>query len=170
VDRDGYEGTTAPYKTEGGKLVTYVSQDPYAYTIYKHGSAYYGARSNEFGYANYEIVPTPQIVVNPLTEMMNQFPIELGLTEQQRQQILPIVKEQVSQPEALKKDASLSMVRKIERLKEISSSVDAKITPLLDAPPQMKFKQMQVERRRKMIERIGNETIEKAEEEIHKIW
>ena len=78
--RDGYQGTTTPYKIEGGKLVTTISQDPFAVTIYKLGDTYYGARSNEFGYANYEIIPTPQFAVNPLTAMINQFSIELGLT------------------------------------------------------------------------------------------
>ncbi len=61
--RDGYQGTTTPYKIENGKVVTTISQDPFAVTIYKLGDTYYGARSNEFGYANYEIIPTPQIVV-----------------------------------------------------------------------------------------------------------
>lgn len=28
-------------------------------TVYKLGDKYYGARSNEFGYANYEIIPAP---------------------------------------------------------------------------------------------------------------
>ena len=60
--RDGYQGTTTPYKIEGGKVVTTISQDPFAVTIYKLGDTYYGARSNEFGYANYEIIPTPQFV------------------------------------------------------------------------------------------------------------
>jgi hypothetical protein len=82
--RDGYQGTTTPYKIEGGKLVTTISQDPFSVAIYKLGDTYYGARSNEFGYANYEIIPTPQFVVNPLTAMINQFSIELGLTQQQK--------------------------------------------------------------------------------------
>ena len=38
-------------------MVTKVPQDPYSVTIYKLGDTYYGARSNEFGYANYEIIP-----------------------------------------------------------------------------------------------------------------
>ena len=29
-------------------------------TVYKLGDKYFGARSNEFGYANYEIIPTPE--------------------------------------------------------------------------------------------------------------
>ena len=87
--RNGYQGTTTPYKIEGGKVVTKVRRIRTPSTIYKLGDTYYGARSNEFGYANYEMIPSPQFVVNPLTAMLNQFSIELGLTEQQQQQILP---------------------------------------------------------------------------------
>ena len=97
VVRDGYEGTTSRYKIEGGKLITFVSQDPYSVTFYKLGNTYYGARSNEFGYANYEIIPAPQIAVNPLTEIANQFSIELGLTEEQKEQIVPILKDEIKQ-------------------------------------------------------------------------
>ena len=33
---------------------------PFATAVYKLGDKYYGARSNEFGYANYEIIPAPK--------------------------------------------------------------------------------------------------------------
>jgi hypothetical protein len=55
VERGGYQGITSPYKIDGGNLITFVAQDPYSVAIYKLGDTYYGARSNEFGYANYEI-------------------------------------------------------------------------------------------------------------------
>ena len=85
VARDGYQGRTSSYKIEGDKLITWVSQDPYAWTFHKLGDTYYAARSNEFGFANYEIIPAPQIAVNPLTEITNQFSTELGLTQQQKE-------------------------------------------------------------------------------------
>jgi len=116
VMRDGYQGTTSPYKIEDNKLITFVSQDPYAVTFYKLRDTYYGARSNEFGYANYEIIPPPQIAVNPLTEVSDQFSIELGLTEQQKEQILPILNDEIKRLEALKKDTSLSGPKKLEQL------------------------------------------------------
>src|SRR5262249_7626850 len=103
VERDGYQGTTSPYKIGDGKLITFVSQDPYALTFYKLGDTYYAARSNEFGYANYEIVPAPQAAANPLAGMIDQFSITLGLTEEQKQQVVPILKEELKQLEALKK-------------------------------------------------------------------
>jgi len=39
--------------------------------VYKLGETYYAARSNEFGYANYEVIPTPQIAINPLRTAMS---------------------------------------------------------------------------------------------------
>ena len=139
VMRDGYQGTTTAYKIESGKLITPVSQDPYPFTVYKLGNTYYGARSNEFGYANYEIIPMPQIAANPLTDLTNQLSTELGLTEDQKKQFAPILKEELSQLQALKKDESLDALKKVERLRAIGSSFDAKMTPLLNAEQQKKF-------------------------------
>jgi len=163
---DGYLGTTTPYKIENGKVVTTISQDPFAVTIYKLGDTYYGARSNEFGCANYEIIPTPQIVMNPLSAMINQFAIELGSTEQQKQQIVPILKQEAAQLEALKKNTSLTPLQKIEQLKQIRSAVDAKITPLLDQAQQQKFNTIREENRRKLIEELGSKALQKVKGEI----
>ena len=159
--RDGYLGTTAPYKIENGKVVTTISQDPFAVTIYKLGDTYYGARSNEFGYANYEIIPTPQFVQNPLTAMLNQFSIEVGLTEQQRQQILPFLQQEAPKLEALKKNTSLSPVQKLDQLRQIADEVDAKITPLLDQQQQQKFQAIREEHRRALIEKLASKIMQK---------
>ncbi len=161
--RDGYQGTTTPYKIEGGKVVTTISQDPFAVTIYKLGDTYYGARSNEFGYANYEMIPTPQFVQNPLTAMLDQFSMELGLTEQQKQQILPFLKQEAPKLEALKKNTSLSPEQKLEQLKQIADEVDAKVTPLLDQQQQQKFQAIREEHRRELVEKLGGKMIGKLE-------
>ena len=57
VVRDGYQGQTTSYKIDGDELITWVSQDPYSWTFHKVGDTTYAARSNEFGFANYEIIP-----------------------------------------------------------------------------------------------------------------
>jgi hypothetical protein len=62
---NSYLATTSPYYINNGKLVTQLVGTPFEMTVYKMGDKYYGARSNEFGYANYEIVP-PIKVMNPL--------------------------------------------------------------------------------------------------------
>ena len=60
-----YLGTTSPYYINNGKIVTVLAGTPIEVTAYKLGDKYYGARSNEFGYANYEIIPEVK-EVNPL--------------------------------------------------------------------------------------------------------
>jgi Protein of unknown function (DUF3604) len=62
-----YKTTASPYTISGGKIVTHLSSTPLSMAVYKSIAAqggntpreqptYYGARSNEFGYANYEIL------------------------------------------------------------------------------------------------------------------
>ena len=65
VAERSYLGTTSPYYINNGKIVTEIAGTPIEVTAYKLGDKYYGARSNEFGYANYEIIPEVK-EVNPL--------------------------------------------------------------------------------------------------------
>jgi hypothetical protein len=164
--RTGYEGNTSPYKIEGGKLTIKVAQDPYSITTYKLGDTYYGARSNEFGYANYEMIPSPQFVLNPVAAMINQFSIELGLTQEQKQQIVPVLQDAANQLEALKKNTSLKPMQKLEQLKQIADSVDGKVTPLLNSDQQQKFQAIRDEHRRQLVEKLGSQVMQKVEGEI----
>jgi hypothetical protein len=169
VERDGYQGTTSPYKIEGSKLITFVSQDPYALAFYKLGDTTYAARSNEFGYANYEIVADPKFASNPITEVINQFSTNLGLTEEQRQQIVPVLKEEINRLEALKKDASLSGVRKVERVREIGDSIDERLKPLINPEQQQKLQALRQELRERFVEKTASEAKQKVEADV-KSW
>src|SRR4029079_11990714 len=60
-----YLGATSPYYINNGKIVTTLVGTPLEVPAYKLGDKYYGARSNEFGYANYEIIPDVE-ELNPL--------------------------------------------------------------------------------------------------------
>jgi Protein of unknown function (DUF3604) len=166
VEGNGYQGTTIPYKIEGGKLVILVSQQPYTFAFYKLGETYYGARSDEFGYANYEIIPPPQIAANPLIALSNQFSIELGLTEEQKKQIVPMLKQEVQQLGALKKNASLSGVQKVEALRKLGVSFDEQISPLLNPEQQQKFQALREDMRRRMIEGMGDKALKKVESDV----
>lgn len=162
VALDGYEGITSRYAIADGKLTTFVSQDPYSVAIYRLGDTYYGARSNEFGYANYEIIPAPQIAINPLNEVANQFSIELALTEEQKKQIVPILLAEIKALGALKKDASLSGLKKIEQLRQIGVSFDEKIKPLLNPDQQQKFQAMREAFRKRLVEKMASEAASKV--------
>jgi len=56
LPRAGYQVTASPYSVKDGKLVIQLGGTPIATAVYKMGDTYYGARSNEFGHANYEIL------------------------------------------------------------------------------------------------------------------
>jgi hypothetical protein len=173
VVRDGYQGTTSSYKIEGNKLITWVSQDPYAWTFHKLGTNYYAARNNEFGFANYEIIPAPQIAANPLTAIANQFSTELGLTQQQKQQIIPILENEIQQLGTLKTNTALSSLKKLEALRNVGVSFDGQVSPLLNADQQAKFQELRTALRRRILEKIASEAGAKlktaAEEHVEKM-
>jgi len=66
VARNGYEGASAAYWIKDGKLVTYLQDHPVEVTFYKVGDTIHAARSNEFGHANYEVLPKPPEFLDPL--------------------------------------------------------------------------------------------------------
>jgi ClpP class serine protease len=65
--------------------------------------------------------------------------------------------------EALKKDTSLNGVRKIERVREIASSIDEKLKPLINPEQQQKFQALREELRKRFIEKMASEAKQKAE-------
>jgi hypothetical protein len=52
-----YVGTSRTYTIVDGKIVTELVGTPIEIAVYKMGDKYVGARSDEFGYANYEVIP-----------------------------------------------------------------------------------------------------------------
>jgi hypothetical protein len=55
-----YLGESRTYNIAGGKIVTDFVGTPLEVRVYKLGDKYLGARSNEFGYANYELISAEQ--------------------------------------------------------------------------------------------------------------
>ncbi|MEZ5572813.1 MAG: DUF3604 domain-containing protein [Halioglobus sp.] len=66
--QDAYQLVPTPYSIKDGKIVTMVANTPFEIAVYKLGDHYYGARSNEFGYANYELLDKAPAAVSPLPE------------------------------------------------------------------------------------------------------
>jgi hypothetical protein len=56
-----YLGLTRSYFLRDGKIVTTLAGTPIEIAVYKVGGKYVGARSNEFGYANYELIEAPKV-------------------------------------------------------------------------------------------------------------
>ncbi|WP_331372383.1 DUF3604 domain-containing protein [Sinorhizobium chiapasense] len=72
VIHGGALGVGSAYAIKDGAIVTTLGNTPYEATVYKLDDKYFAARSNEFGYANYEVVPTPQ-ALDPLDQQKAPF-------------------------------------------------------------------------------------------------
>jgi hypothetical protein len=105
-------------------------------------------------------------VLNPLDAALNQFSVDLGLTAGQRQQILPIIQQEIPKLEALKKNTALEPADKLEQLKQIADELDSKITPALNADQQEKFQAIREQHRRELIEKLGGQIVQKAENRV----
>jgi hypothetical protein len=68
----GLTGAGTAYAIKDGAIVTTLGNLPYEAKVYKVGDKYFAARSNEFGYANYEVVPTPQ-TLDPVDQQKSPF-------------------------------------------------------------------------------------------------
>ena len=66
-----YLGTSRTYSIVGGKILTDLVGTPIEVRVYKLGDKHFGARSNEFGYANYELIPAEQ-QLSPLGAAQNK--------------------------------------------------------------------------------------------------
>ena len=55
----GMSGESASYEIRNGRVVTIIGGTPFDVMLYKDGDKYVAARSNEFGYANYEVTSVP---------------------------------------------------------------------------------------------------------------
>jgi len=53
----GYLGSSRTYNIVNGTIVTELVGSPLEVKVYKVGDKYIAARSNEFGYANYQMIP-----------------------------------------------------------------------------------------------------------------
>jgi hypothetical protein len=57
---------------------------------------------------------------------------------------------------ALKKDGSLSAVRKVERVREIGNSFDERLKPLINAEQQQQFQALREQLRRRFVDTIAS--------------
>lgn len=58
--QDSYQGLSIKYAIKDGKVVESFGNAPLTWTAYKQGDKTLLARSDEFGFANYEVVPVPK--------------------------------------------------------------------------------------------------------------
>jgi len=62
--QDSYLGLPKAYQVKDGKVVEDFGNSPLEWTAYKSGEKTLLARSDEFGFVNYEVLPVPQALTN----------------------------------------------------------------------------------------------------------
>jgi hypothetical protein len=58
-------------------------------------------------------------------------------------------------------------VQKVEQLRKLGVSFDEKIMPLLNAQQQPKFQRLREQARRRMIDQMAHEALQKLESDFH---
>ncbi len=112
----------------------------------------------------------------------------MGLTRQQKEQIIPILNDEIKQLGTLKTNTVLSGPEKIEELRQIGVTFDEKVNPLLNADQQPKFEALREAMRVRVLEKITSgvgaklkgdaeegadrmkQDLEKIKEELKKAW
>lgn len=81
---------------------------------------------------------------------------ELQLTPAQKQQMLPILKEEAPKLQAIKSNTSLGPMQKAMQLRQIGEATDAKVQPILSPAQYQKWQQMRTQERQEMIQKMEN--------------
>ncbi len=85
---------------------------------------------------------------------LGQMSTALQLTPAQKQQVLPILKEEAPKMQALKANTSLGPLQKAMQMKEISNDTDAKLKPILTPEQFQKLQQMHEQERQQMMQKM----------------
>jgi hypothetical protein len=80
----------------------------------------------------------------------------LQLSPAQKQQMLPILKEEAPKIQAIKNNTSLGPLQKGMQLREIGQATDAKVMPILNPEQQQKWQAMRQQEREQMMQKMEN--------------
>ena len=81
---------------------------------------------------------------------------ELQLSPAQKQQMLPILKEEAPKIQAIKTNTSLGPMQKAMQLRQIGEATDAKVQPILSPEQYQKWQAMRAQEREQMMQKMEN--------------
>jgi hypothetical protein len=79
---------------------------------------------------------------------------QLQLTPAQKEQIKPILMEELPKMKALKSNTTMPPLQKARQMREISDETDAKLKPILNPQQYAKWEQIRAEERQQMIQKM----------------
>lgn len=80
----------------------------------------------------------------------------LNLSPAQKQQVRPIVMEEVPKLKALKSNTSLGPMQKAMQMRQIADATDAKLKPILTPQQYQTWEQMRAQERQQMMQKMEN--------------
>jgi len=80
----------------------------------------------------------------------------LNLSPAQKQQMLPILKEEAPKIQAIKSNTSLGPLQKGMQLREVGQATDAKVQPILSPEQYQKWQAMRQQEREQMMQKMEN--------------
>ncbi len=95
----------------------------------------------------------PEGRVAAFRERMQEVAAKLGLSEEQKEKIKPIIREEMEKARALRKDESLSRQDKVKKLKAIREEIVPKLKAILTSEQFEKWRKMAEERRARLQEK-----------------
>ena len=81
---------------------------------------------------------------------------ELQLSPAQKQQMLPILKEEAPKIQAIKTNTSLGPMQKAMQMRQIGEATDAKVQPILSPEQYQKWQQMRAQEKEQMMQKMEN--------------
>lgn len=81
---------------------------------------------------------------------------ELQLSPAQKQQMLPILKEEAPKIQAIKGNTSLGPMQKAMQLRQIGEATDAKVQPILSPEQYQKWQQIRAQEKEQMMQKMEN--------------
>jgi hypothetical protein len=80
----------------------------------------------------------------------------LQLSPAQKQQMLPILKEEAPKIQAIKSNTSLGPLQKAMQLRQVGEATDAKVQPILSPEQYQKWQAMRAQEREQMVQKMEN--------------
>ena len=80
----------------------------------------------------------------------------LNLSPAQKQQMLPILKEEAPKIQAIKSNTSLGPLQKGMQLRQIGEATDAKVQPILSPEQYQKWQQIRAQEKEQMMQKMEN--------------
>jgi hypothetical protein len=92
-----------------------------------------------------------------MMEKLQKMSTELKLSPSQKQQMAPILMEEVTQLKGVKANTSLPPMQRAMKMRQIANTADGKVKPILNSQQYQKWEEIRTQERKQMMEKMQNQ-------------